>query len=156
MEKAREQTVLTVSKRDVYNEVAMTTAYTGAKKGNENDMSAYERIFTTDEDREKLERFWVESCASVCSALKQFLEEEECGVDGYRVRLSMPRAFDRALLPSMNKSLTSFFVLNITADWYVYTNKEECTEYATAAAMMLEDVRRKAFYKKRPTRPTYD
>ena len=39
---------LTVNKESVYEEVAQTTAYTGAKMDNE---LAYNRIFTTDEHR---------------------------------------------------------------------------------------------------------
>lgn len=45
---------LTVNKESVYEEVAQTTAYTGAKMDNE---LAYNRIFTTDEDKSMLERF---------------------------------------------------------------------------------------------------
>ena len=45
---------LTVNKESVYEEVAQTTSYTGAKM---NDELAYNRIFTTDEDKSMLERF---------------------------------------------------------------------------------------------------
>ena len=40
--------VLTVNKESVYEEVAQTTSYTGAKMDDE---LAYNRIFTTDEDK---------------------------------------------------------------------------------------------------------
>ncbi|MFT0204978.1 hypothetical protein ACMSFV_13305 [Bacteroides thetaiotaomicron] len=56
----------------------------------------------------------------------------------------------------MERSLFSFFVMNITAKWYTFTNKEEATGYATEAATYMEDVMRKAFFKKRPIRPTYN
>ena len=38
---------LSVKKEDVYNEVAKTTSYTGAKM---DDDAAYDRIFTTEDD----------------------------------------------------------------------------------------------------------
>lgn len=38
--------------------------------------------------------------------------------------------------------------MNITAKWYTFTNKEEATGYATEAATYMEDVMRKAFFKK--------
>ena len=63
---------------------------------------------------------------------------------------------DKALTESMQRSLFSFFVMNITAKWYTFTNKEEATGYATEAATYMEDIMRKVFFKKRPTRPTYD
>ena len=51
--------VFQIQKDTVYNEVAKTTSYTGAKM--EGDEGAYDRIFTTDEDKIMLERFWNES-----------------------------------------------------------------------------------------------
>jgi hypothetical protein len=48
--------ILTVNKEKVYEEVAKTTSYTGAKMDDE---LAYDRIFTTDEDKSMLERFLV-------------------------------------------------------------------------------------------------
>ena len=62
---------LTVNKAYVYDEVAKTTAYTGAKM--KDDADAYDRIFTTDEDRMMLERFWVEACNGATEEFKQFI-----------------------------------------------------------------------------------
>lgn len=56
----------------------------------------------------------------------------------------------------MNVSLRSFFVHNIAAKWYVYTNKGEAGDYADKASTLLDDIHRKAMYKKKPTRPVYD
>lgn len=144
---------LTVNKEKVYEEVAQTTSYTGAKMEDEH---AYDRIFTTDEDKSMLERFWNESKNTVCNSLKKILlnEIEASGV--YQLSLGVSSSFDEALTESMNRSLFSFFVMSITAKWYTFTNKEEATGYATEAATYMEDVMRKAFFKKRPTRPTYN
>ena len=56
----------------------------------------------------------------------------------------------------MQRSLFSFFVMNVTAKWYTYTNKEEAAGYATEAATYMEDIMRKAFFKRKPMRPTYE
>lgn len=74
----------------------------------------------------------------------------------YELRLDVSKSFDSALLPSMKLSLFSFFVQNIVAKWYTYTNKGEAGGYADKAITLLDDIHRKAMYKKRPTRPTYD
>ena len=74
----------------------------------------------------------------------------------YEVRLDVSKSFDSALLPSMELSLFSFFVHNIAAKWFVYTNKGEAGDYADKASTLIDDVHRKAVYKKKPTRPTYD
>ena len=46
--------------------------------------------------------------------------------------------------------------MNITAKWYTFTNKEEATDYAAGAATNVEDIMRKAFFKKKPRRPMYN
>ena len=42
------------------------------------------------------------------------------------------------------------------AKWYVYSNKEEAGEFANVGKGILEEVKEKAFFKKKPVRPTYD
>lgn len=145
--------ILSVNKENVYEEVAQTTSYTGAKMDDEH---AYDRIFTTDEDKSMLERFWNESKNTACNSLKKTLlhEIENDGV--YRLSLGLSNSFDKTLTESMERSLFSFFVMNITAKWYTFTNKEEATGYASEAATYMDDIMRKVFFKKRPTRPTYD
>lgn len=145
---------LTVNKEEVYNEVAQTTSYTGAKMDDEH---AYERIFTTDEDKCMLERFWGECKNTICNSMKKVLSSESESEEGeYSLMLNLSSAFDESLTDSMQRSLFSFFVMNITAKWYTFTNKSEATGYATEAATYIEDIMRKAFFKKKPTRPTYD
>lgn len=146
--------ILSVNKADVYNEVAKTTSYTGAKM--ENDATAYTRIFTTEEDKDILERFWNESKNSVAGDLKKLLNEEKEENGTYTLTLEVSSSFDDNLIASMQRSLFSFFVMSIVSKWYIFTNKKEAESYATSALWDMEDVMRKAYYKKRPTRPTYD
>lgn len=143
---------LTINKNDVYEEVAKTTSYAGAKM---DDVTAYGRIFTTDEDEEMLERFWNESKNTICGKLKrQFIKEEER--DGiYSIGLNLSPQFEDSLLQSMTRSLFSFFVMDITSKWFVFTNKGEAAGYSATAAANLDDIMRKVYFKKRPERPTY-
>lgn len=141
-------------------EVAITTAYTGGKMADQ-DGEAFNRISTVDEDENHLERFWEESRTDLCQELIGLVVLEGAGRDSsgeetYELCLDVSRSFDEALLPSMRLSLFSYFIQNIAAKWYVYTNKGEAGEYADKAATLLDDIHRKAVYKKRPTRPTYD
>lgn len=144
---------LKVNKEAVYDEVAKTTEYTGKKMDDEH---AYEVISTTDEDKAMLERFWNECKNMVCNSLKKVLVSEAEAEGEYSLTLGLSTAFDESLTESMQRSLFSFFVMNITAKWYTFANKSEATGYATEAATYIDDIMRKAFYKKRPTRPTYD
>lgn len=185
---------LSISKEDVMQEIAVTTAYTGGKM--DNDENALHRISTVDEDENHLERFWEESRADLCQELIGLVTFEGMVNDSiiigpvdpinpvkpidqtgpaaapaaassvvrppisisqhYELRLDVSKSFDMALLPSMKLSLRSFFVHNIVAKWYIYTNKGEAGDYADKATTLLDDIHRKAVYKKKPTRPTYD
>ncbi|MCM1318757.1 MAG: hypothetical protein NC217_00010 [Muribaculaceae bacterium] len=173
---------LTLSKEDVMKEVAVTTAYTGGKM--DKDENAFNRISTVDEDETHLERFWEECRADLCQELIGLVTFEGMttttsavqpvnpdvpvltaiaptlpGVtlkEHYELRLDVSRSFDSALLPSMKLSLFSYFVHGIAAKWYIYTNKGEAGDYADKASTLLDDIHRKALYKKKPTRPTYD
>ncbi len=158
-------------------EVAVTTAYTGSKM--DDDENAMHRISTVDEDESHLERFWEESRADICQELIGLVTFEgmvsksiklsdpiPMGTAAiappivitphYELRLDVSKSFDEALLPSMKLSLFSYFVQSIAAKWYVYTNKKEAGDYADKASTLLDDIHRKAVYKKKPTRPTYD
>lgn len=147
---------LSTNKSDVMQEVAVTTAYTGGKMS-DNDENALHRISTVDEDENHLERFWEESRADICQELIGLVNfEGMSGPDEYKLMLEVSKSFNEALLPSMNLNLRSFFVHNIVGKWYVYTNKTEAGDYADNAATLLDDIHRKAVYKKKPTRPTYD
>ena len=147
------EVTLTIDKESVYEEVAQTTSYSGAKMDDED---AYERIFTTDDDKSMLERFWNESKNTIANSLKRILLNEQETDGTYSLQLGLSSSFDEALTESMQRSLFSFFVMNITAKWYTFTNKQEATGYASEAATYIEDIMRKAFFKKKPTRQSYN
>ena len=148
--------ILSISKSAVFKEVGQTTSYTGAKM--EADANAFERISTVDEDQPELGRFWDESRAEVAQAFIRMLVSEGMAEDGdtYQLELNVSVAFDNALLPGMELGLFSYFVQSITAKWYEFTNKKEAGDFATVGKSILDEVKEKAFFKKKPTRPTYD
>lgn len=145
---------LTIKQSEVFKEVAQTTSYTGAKM--DDDANAYERISTVDEDQPELKRFWDESRAEVAQTFIRMLSSEGMDGDNYNLVLNVSVSFDTALLPGMQLGLFSYFVQSITAKWYVYSNKKEAGDFADRGSAILEEVKEKAFFKKKPTRPTYD
>lgn len=151
-------TTLTVNKANVYTEVAKTTSYSGVKKAA--DGSLYEQIFTTDEDRLLLERFWNEAANAATELFKPFLVSvtstaQSHGINlsaNYTVVLALSNAYDSSLNDSVQSSLFSYFVNFIVSRWYKFANKDEAEEFGTQAVAMLDDVKSKIFYKKKPTR----
>lgn len=154
--------IMTINKSKVWHEVAKATSYTGAKMVTGDDPGAYDRIFTTDEDREMMERFWVEACSLVTSQLREWVKTVTAqpihhGVDvttDYEVTLSLADAWPTTLQDSVQSSLLSFVVATILSKWYRLTNKGEMEAYANEAAAHLTDAELKLYQRKRPSRPS--
>ncbi|MCQ2220007.1 MAG: hypothetical protein MJZ12_01365 [Prevotella sp.] len=143
------QITINVVKSAVYNEVAKTTSYAGAKKVG--DEGAYDRIFTTDEDQEMLERFWKEAASGATDTLKKWISENEEG-DEYRLLLHVADGYDIGLTSSIETSLFSYFVNFIIGKWYLIVNAQESERYVTDAAGAMDDVMSKIFHRKKPKR----
>lgn len=142
--------ILSISLSAVLEEVAQTTGYTGSKM--DADANAYERIATVDEDHSELMRFWNESRSEVAKAfIRMLVSEGMSDSDTYQLSLRVPSSFDTSLLPSMRVGLFSYFVQSITARWFGYTNKGESDIYVARSLTLLDELRRKAFYKRVPS-----
>lgn len=145
------QVTLTVEKDKVYAEIAKTTSYTGQKMVG--DETAYQRIFTTDEDKDMLSRFWNEACSGATDLLKPFINTIDVTSD-YCVTLDLSCRYDNTLTGSVQTSLFSYFVYFILSRWYKMANKGEYESYAVDAASMLEDVMHKIYHRTKPQRIT--
>ena len=143
---------LTITKSDVYEEVAKTTAYIGAKNKLEDGKSAFDQVFVTDADLTMIERFFNESMDALRNVLKRFISDVS-GVDGTITwQLEMPSRFDDNLIESIKSSAKSFLVNSIIGKWCEITANDKVKEYEDNAAALLVDIKEKAFFKKKPTR----
>lgn len=142
---------IAISKEDVYLEVAQTTSYTGAKMSHDPD--AYDRVFTSREDRSQLERFWNEASAALAEALREFLAGDDYDKEGLRLSLSLSVAFDNALQAAVERDAFSYMVSYITFKWFAIANPKDAPQYADQAAALLEAIRRKVYHRRRPARP---
>ena len=144
--------VITIKRSDVYEEVAKTTAYIGAKNKLEDGKSAFDQVFVTDADLTMIERFFNESLDALRNVMKRFISDVS-GVDGTITwQLEMPNRFDDNLLESIKSSAKSFLVNSIIGKWCEITANDKVKEYADNAAALLVDIKEKAFFKKKPTR----
>ena len=143
---------LTITKSDIYEEVAKTTAYIGAKNKLEDGKSAFDQVFVTDADLTMIERFYNESVDALRNALKRFIAGESVEDGSTKWTLETLSRFDDNLLSSINSSANSFLVNSIIGKWCEITANDKVKEYADNAAALLLDINDKAFFKKKPTR----
>lgn len=139
---------LTVSRKEVYEEVDKTTDYTGTKLM-DGDKGARDRIVATQTDLKELSRFWEEACVAANERLKEMYESGSLPTaEDYSATLNVSIAFDKSLVPSVAATLKSYFIKMITGKWYVFANKGEAGDYLSEAASLMEDVRRKLYSRK--------
>lgn len=143
---------LTITKSDIYEEVAKTTAYIGGKNLDKNGKSLYDQVFVTDADLTMIERFFNESLDALRNVLKRFISGGSGVDETITWQLDMPSRFDDNLLSSINSSANSFLVNSIIGKWCEITANDKVKEYADNAAALLLDIKDKAFFKKKPTR----
>lgn len=143
---------LTITKSDIYEEVAKTTAYIGAKNKLEDGKSAFDQVFVTDADLTMIDRFFNESLDSLRNVLKRFISGVSVADVTITWQLEMPSRFDDNLLESIKSSANSFLVNIIIGKWCEITANDKVKEYADNAAALLLDIKDKAFFKKKPTR----
>lgn len=142
---------INISKSEVFEEVAKTTAYIGAKKV-EGSGAAYDRIFTTNDDKNMLERFWLETADVMTNILSQFLNGVPSTSSSYTVGLVMSDRFDTNLSDSLYSSICSYFVNSILSKWCDITDKDNVKEYTDKAGALLVNINDMLFFKKKPTR----
>lgn len=151
--------VLSIKKANVYDEVAKLTGYVGAKNI-EDTGKAYDRVFTTDDDRLMLERFWREAVGAITDEVKRFIITVSNQVNSQYVDISevwtatleMPSNFDSNLVDSINDSLFSCVVNSIASKWFAITNKEEADMYSGMAINCGNEAKSKLYYRKKPKR----
>lgn len=148
-----------IKKAAIYDEVAKLTGYVGAKTIEESG-KAYDRVFTTDDDRLMLERFWREAIGSITDEIKKFIITVSSPVNSqsidvtevWKAELSMPSNFDNNLTESINDSLLSYSVNSIASKWFAITNKEESDKYSAMAVIAGNETKSKLYYRKKPKR----
>ncbi|MDE6654214.1 MAG: hypothetical protein K2K37_07510 [Muribaculaceae bacterium] len=145
---------ITVELTSVFDRVARTTGYAGAKLLG-SDADAYDRISTTEADEGMLRTLWRESRDRVCHALRHLIDSEGLEGDTYRMDLNLSEAFDVALIPSVAGSLEAYFVNAVIAGWMNLADKAKAAEYTAAASQMLSDLQQKVLCKRPPRRPNY-
>lgn len=148
-----------IDKGHVYNEAAKLTGYLGAK-AMDADRGAYRRVALTDADRELLERYFAESCSEVTTSLSRWLVSvsdhpyghgTDLGAD-YEIELDVQSSYDASLTPSVATSLTGYFVSSVASRWLLVSDPSRAEAVAAEAALLLEDVLRKLYWKKKPLR----
>ena len=144
---------LTITKSDIYEEVAKTTAYIGAKNLDKNGKSLYDQVFVTEADREMLEGFWKDSIDDISVALESILGWQKCESDINEVFcLRVSSLFNESLFNTLESTVFSYVVNKIVAEWCSVVYKDKVEDYLSKANFLLLKIDAIIYTRKRPTR----
>ena len=151
-------TTISIDKQKVYEEVAKTTAYLGAKRISD-EQDTYSQFSTTDEDRLMLEGFWVECCNAATQTMKRFAvaaNEQSIG-DGtedsvYTATLQMPDTWPDDMHNAVETELFAFFAALITAKWLDVAGSDKSDTYGNLADAKQTKLSRLLFHREKPKR----
>ena len=146
------QITIAINKDNIYEQIAQNTSWIGAKSA---EAGAYDRIFTTDEDKEQLELYWKEAKDTLLSKIKSLVDSNSETNNIFTLTLNVSSRFKFALLSSIQSGIESYFENIIIAKWFNISYKTDVQSYATDAATYLDDVKKKLYYKDKPRRPSY-
>lgn len=144
-----------VSRSYIYDEVAKTTAYRGAKQIDA-DTGAPDRLIITDDALAELSRFWDNSTAALERSLSEMLVQAAFDISTatYSITLRVGDLWDEALAPSAQLTLCNFFIQSILGQWYNLANKDEADASLTNASTALQQLTSTLFQRLRPSRPS--
>ena len=148
----------TIDKNAVMTEVQRLTHYAGARKVVKEGEDAYGRMSATDSDRELLEQFWKAACSAATEQLMHYARSIDNDVEGehpcYEVVMDLPSNYDVRVSDGIEDSLKNFFINMIVNKWLEWVDAEgkSSAAAATDALGYMQDIEKKIYFRKRPSR----
>lgn len=149
---------ITINKMAVYDEVAKTTSYEATKNAGEDIGLTYDRIFTKDDDRLLLERFFADAANYSTSDIRRYvISKNDVSFSG---RVDLSKNFicklkvenDFAEEPFLNSMFFSLFVNYILSEWYKISNADRATIYITDTGNCVKEIIKLLCYRSQPKR----
>ena len=137
-----------ISKADVYEEVAKTTAYTGAKQAT--DEGGFDKVFLSDAETEMLDRYWNEVCTDISLRLSEWIVDVE--PSSATITLAVADGFNDALTDSLTQAITSYFVTTLLYKWYSIAMPTLAEGMVAESITHIKRVTELVNQRKRPTR----
>lgn len=140
--------LINIFKDAIISEVALTSAYAGAKMAED-----FERVATANKDNKLLTRFWMEVCGRVADKLKSLINGHKLSETSLQLQLSLSGNYDESLNESVESDLFSAIAMGVTAGWFRYSLPEKAAEWKTESERLLTSAFSKLCYRRKPQRP---
>lgn len=144
---------VSITRTQVVSEVAKTTAYEGAHSG------AFDNVYAKSEDKEMLDRYWIEACTMATEVMKEFITSMTAPSPAtpnsdYTVTLTMPANFDTNMQNAITNAAYQHFCNYIVGKWLAMIGIEKASAYLASSSNDLAELKNKIYYRIKPTRPS--
>lgn len=141
---------LIFKKNEIFEEIALNTAYLGAKsKEFECD---YPRISTVEEDEDLLTLFWNRSVGRIIETLQKVVAGAVADESQLLLELELSEAYDENLTASLRKEIFNALVAAITAQWLKTVNPDKVPDWETQSHRCIDRAVKYVYHRKRPQR----
>lgn len=140
-----------ITKIKIMEEVAINSAYAGAKSSREKGF--FDKVATIPEDIAILSRFWTEMCGIVSRRFKEFIVTSSLDNEALSISLEVSGSFDDSLSPSVIEDIREALVAGVTSRWFRYTLPNRAPEWEEQAETLLSSAYSKLCQRRRPLRP---
>lgn len=149
---------ISVNKMAVYDEVAKITSYEAIKNATDDMAAAYNRIFTKDDDRLLLERFFADAANYSTAAIRRYVSQKnDVSFSGYVdltknfvVSLKVEENFGE--IAFLSNMFLSLFINYIVAEWYKISNADRAAIYIADTEYCAKEILRLLCYRSQPIR----
>lgn len=146
-----------IKKSVIYNEVAKITSYIGAKRIDA-DQNVYERVFSTEDDRELLERYWREAKSDLTDIVSRWLvgsskvdnSQVVDDAEVWEITLNMPHTFHLQMVDALDEDIHSFMIHSIIFKWLSVSEPKEAEYYHVQMMSKKESITKKLMYRIKP------
>ena len=135
---------MTITCKSILEEVAKSTAYLGAKRGD------YERLSTTDANDEILVRYWHEAVAEAAVEMGNAAQLTLIESPAESVEVALDSAIDPALAESL---LRAFLIDRVTARWLALAGISPASTGAGTAILQIISFKAQNLRLERPLSP---
>ena len=154
---------LSFSKAEIFQQVALATAYTGAKAEPPNNntntsdklISAgqlFDRVATINSDSSILSTIYTQVCGEVQDKFKTFITAVDTSLEALTLTLELSGAYDDSLTESVKGDIFEAMVAGITAGWFRYSLPSAVTDLENRCSQLLSRAFAKLCHRRKPDR----
>lgn len=147
-------TKIDIDEDKIFTSVSMVTSYIGANAVSEQDINAYDRIFTTDENKEILQTAFHLAVAECVEMLYPYTKQEisDTEKETGSIQLRLPLGFSSSTLELIQVLVKEYIIYYIVTQWLMLVDPNRAQVYAEKYLYAKQKIQTALLSRTRPPR----